>query len=249
VSGYVVSDEDCELRKAWLKQKFLSYDYHEQLLRDYDRWCQLFEHHWNNEAVRKEDPERALAMVKQVIPRLREVSRPGTAPHEGWKDGNKSGWASTILYNINKGMQYLIDNPYKGMVGEADKESAALTKKILWRATNIRMTSDNQWFDESQDNDDDILNERYTGPTDWPLNWKEDLPHELVASLGQFASPVVQSSVAGGERVPRTGWWFTPAGLNSRRYFQQGELFPEIEGSAYGSTYWQWSSDQTAPKL
>jgi hypothetical protein len=145
VSGYVVSDEDCELRKAWLKQKFLSYDYHEQLLRDYDRWCQLFEHHWNNEAVRKEDPDRAVSMVKQVIPRLREVSRPGMTPREGWTDGNKSGWASTILYNINKGMQYLIDNPYSGMPVDSGSESKKLAQKILWEATNIRRTSDQTW--------------------------------------------------------------------------------------------------------
>jgi hypothetical protein len=53
----------------------------------------------------------------------------------------------------------------------------------------------------------------------------------------------------GGEPCPRTGWWFTPALTGSRRYFKQDEVMPIIEGSDYGSTFWQWDVDQSAPKL
>ncbi|SDK83016.1 protein of unknown function [Pseudomonas libanensis] len=52
-----------------------------------------------------------------------------------------------------------------------------------------------------------------------------------------------------GELCPKSGWWFTPAKANSRRYIQQGIAFPAIEGSDYGSTFWQWSPDQSAPTL
>ncbi|SEL09659.1 hypothetical protein SAMN05216604_1711, partial [Pseudomonas agarici] len=31
--------------------------------------------------------------------------------------------------------------------------------------------------------------------------------------------------------------------------FQQGATFPEIEGSDYGLTFWQWSPDQSNPTL
>lgn len=57
-------------------------------------------------------------------------------------------------------------------------------------------------------------------------------------------------NVAGGKPCPRTGWWFTPAEHNGpRRYFREGDMFPVIEGSAYGDTFWQWSPDQSDPKL
>lgn len=243
MSTSVIPSGERELRKAWLKQHFLSYSYHEELLGDYDRWCQLFEQHWNSEKMRTNDPGRVEVMVKQVIPRLREVSRPDTIPQAGWKDGNKSGWASTILYNMNKGMQYLIDNPYSGMSGDVDKESNLLTQKILWEATNIRRTSDGTW---EKNFPDTILDEDHTGPIDWPSNWKEELAPALVTSLEQ---PVVQPSAGAGKLVPRSGWWFTPARANSRRYFQKDEIFPEAQGSDYGSTFWQWSPDQSAPKL
>lgn len=52
-----------------------------------------------------------------------------------------------------------------------------------------------------------------------------------------------------GSQCPEAGWWFTPARQNSRRHFRQGDVFPVIEGSAYGATFWQWSPDQSAPAL
>lgn len=54
---------------------------------------------------------------------------------------------------------------------------------------------------------------------------------------------------AAGELCPKSGWWFTPAKANSRRYIQQGIAFPAIEGRDYGTTFWQWSPDQSAPTL
>ena len=55
--------------------------------------------------------------------------------------------------------------------------------------------------------------------------------------------------VPAGKPCPKTGWWQTPARANSRRYFKQGEVFPKIEVTDYGDTFWLWSSDQSAPKL
>lgn len=55
--------------------------------------------------------------------------------------------------------------------------------------------------------------------------------------------------VSAGKPCPHTGWWFTPAKANSRRHFNQGDVFPAIDGSAYGDTYWQWSPDQSHPGL
>ena len=63
------------------------------------------------------------------------------------------------------------------------------------------------------------------------------------------ALPPGPGRMPGGESCPQAGWWFTPALKGSRRYFKQGEVMPVIEGSDYGSTFWQWDVDQSAPRL
>ncbi|TVT69806.1 MAG: hypothetical protein FHP92_19085 [Denitromonas halophila] len=55
-------------------------------------------------------------------------------------------------------------------------------------------------------------------------------------------------NVPAGQPCPEAGWWFTPAKPNSRRHFKQGETMPSVGGD-YGQTFWQWSPDQSAPKL
>lgn len=63
------------------------------------------------------------------------------------------------------------------------------------------------------------------------------------------ALPSGPDRTSGGESCPQAGWWFTPALRGSRRYFKLGEVMPVIEGSDYGSTFWQWDIDQSTPKL
>ncbi len=82
-------------------------------------------------------------------------------------------------------------------------------------------------------------------------------PKDLVDYARSVSSPPGQSKPvnphpprkAAGEICPKTGWWFTMAKANSPRYFQQGVKFPNIEGSDYGLTFWQWSQDQLPPPL
>lgn len=68
------------------------------------------------------------------------------------------------------------------------------------------------------------------------------LEQELPVSSAGLRAP-------GGEACPQTGWWHTPAAKNSRRYFNQGDIMPSIEGSSYGDTYWLWDANQGSPKL
>ncbi|MDB5773460.1 MAG: hypothetical protein JWM42_3834 [Burkholderia sp.] len=51
--------------------------------------------------------------------------------------------------------------------------------------------------------------------------------------------------VEGGQPCPQTGYWFTPAQTDSRRYFKEGEKMPTV-GTDYGSTIWQWDPGQSA---
>ena len=85
-------------------------------------------------------------------------------------------------------------------------------------------------------------------PATWTLI--ERVPGETVPfeeGLGQVEAALTR--VPAGKGCPRAGYWFTPAKQGSRRHFKQGDEFPEIEGSAYGATFWQWSPDQSDPKL
>jgi len=63
------------------------------------------------------------------------------------------------------------------------------------------------------------------------------------------AASYFSGSAKAGQACPRSGYWFTPAMSGSRRYFIAGVLMPVIEGSDYGTTIWQWSPDQSMPKL
>lgn len=66
---------------------------------------------------------------------------------------------------------------------------------------------------------------------------------------GGLAAPVKsRHNVPGNAPCPKTGWWFTPAKAGSHRYFKQSEIMPSVGGD-YGQTFWQWSPDQSAPKL
>ncbi|HSD40072.1 MAG TPA: hypothetical protein VLC92_21410 [Rhodocyclaceae bacterium] len=48
---------------------------------------------------------------------------------------------------------------------------------------------------------------------------------------------------AAGEPCPQAGFWFTPAKVNSRRHFKQGDVMPDMD-SLYGATIWQWDEQQ-----
>lgn len=65
---------------------------------------------------------------------------------------------------------------------------------------------------------------------------------------GKGAETKPRPNVPANHPCPEAGWWFTPAQANSRRYFKQGEIMPSVGGD-YGQTFWQWSPDQSAPKL
>lgn len=71
--------------------------------------------------------------------------------------------------------------------------------------------------------------------------WEEAADAEAAA----IPPPFHHQRMAAGNACPVTGYWFTPAQVDSRRHFRQGEMFPRIEGGDYGDTFWLWSPDQT----
>lgn len=52
------------------------------------------------------------------------------------------------------------------------------------------------------------------------------------------------TSVKGGEPAPKSGYWFTPAKENSRRYFNEGDIFPKFDLNDWGIIHWQWDGER-----
>ena len=72
-----------------------------------------------------------------------------------------------------------------------------------------------------------------------------DLARRIAA--GEQADVRVER-VPAGKSCPQAGWWYTPA-QGSRRYFKKDDVFPSIESSDWGGTFWLWASDQSAPRI
>lgn len=65
----------------------------------------------------------------------------------------------------------------------------------------------------------------------------------IPAAQPTVAEPPTERVIA-GQACPRSGVWFTPARIGSRRHFEQGETMPSLN-SDFGITIWQWHPDQS----
>ena len=92
-------------------------------------------------------------------------------------------------------------------------------------------------------------------PVTWRLIWEDTrykdgtIPEEEAEYLAPPPVPAAGSERIKGhanETVPRTGWWTTPAlqGEDARRFFAQGESFPDIQHTTYGEVIWTWDADK-----
>ena len=63
---------------------------------------------------------------------------------------------------------------------------------------------------------------------------------ERVGDEGGSAENIQVENLKGyaGEMCQRSGDWYSPANQSQSRYFEQGEIFPEIANSAWGKTIW-----------
>jgi hypothetical protein len=232
--------DEKELRKEWLKRRFVSYDYHEELLRLHEEYLQTLKRHWARNEIQKQYPDIYEKMVTPVFYNFDMITKPGEIARSAWGKGSKAMTASSITYNFARGlgdMGYPFD-PYAGMPESERDRLNAIARRMLDMSANIRHTVDQRWDDRL-----DILNEEYTGPIDYPANWKE----EISAALGLSTETHPSSNDARCEAkqpCPRTGFWWTPAKQGSRRYFNQGEIMPDLPASQYGATIWYWDRHQ-----
>lgn len=96
-----------------------------------------------------------------------------------------------------------------------------------------------------------VVSEEFDIRTYSPVTKARDTTWYAVFPLEQVAPDPdqrIRRNVPADQPCPETGYWFTPAKPDSRRKFQQGDIFPN-HATAYGATLWQWSPDQSNPKL
>ena len=79
----------------------------------------------------------------------------------------------------------------------------------------------------------DGLQYDHLGSTDWVLVTR-------IADTGGSIETIQAENLKGfgGEVCPSSGYWWSPANQSQSHYFEQGEIFPEIENSAWGETIW-----------
>lgn len=96
----------------------------------------------------------------------------------------------------------------------------------------------------------------------WRLIWEDNryldgnIPEEeknyiLDLDIQSFQIDVEQTQkesldinrILAGEKVPKSGYWFTFVKENSRQYFNQGDTFPVLK-TDWGHVYWQYDGDK-----
>jgi hypothetical protein len=236
-------EDEKRARKAWLKQKFASFEYHEELLRLHRHWIEVLRKALLR-AEQDESPnspdsgfktiaEEARHFRKRYMPLIEANDDLGKIPREEWpRIRHAATFRSIPDYN-----RYLVSEGdfLSWLTPDEHRELGRYWGPMARMAQNIAYTVDDRW-EEDPDDQDWILDEKYTGPIDWPANWREevDLPGD--------ARPRPPSTPAGSP-CPRTGWWFTPAKTNSRRHFQAGQIMPDLHAD-WGLTIWQWDMRQ-----
>ena len=235
-----VMDEKA-LRKAWLKRKFGSFEYHEEMLKLHRGFVEVLRRALAR-AVNDNSPDPDYGTKAAFAKNFAKTDWPLIERNDDLGKYRKDEWhkyyATATFRSIPDYGRYLRSEGDM-LAWMTDAERTELSKywgPMSRMAQNIQYTVDDSWFNPRKGNDDSLLNERYTGPIDWPANWRDD-----VADLEAGSQPILRCEA--GQPCPREGWWFTPAKANSRRHFQQGQVMPAFS-TDYGTTIWQWDERQ-----
>jgi hypothetical protein len=226
--------DEKSLRKAWLKKKFASWEYHEELLTLHDKYLSAMHAHWARPEIQRQYPDFHRTMASPVFLNFDKVSKPGDIPRAEWNKKKSVGWADSIAYNFNRGLGDF-GPPFTEYAGMDDAERKPLNDLVavmLRRCTNIRRTVEETW---ERHNEDVILSEEFTGPVSWTETWRSDLLGERGAAL--VAAEGVR--VKAGDPVPQSGMWQALDVKGTRQVVQAGARLPDLH-SAYGATIWQF---------
>ena len=97
--------DEKELRKEWLKCRFVSYDYHEEMLKEYWAAIDILDRHWNHSKMASKEAQGEYAgsqkprewpgittvMRTTGLHNLKQVSHPGQLARDDWRPGVSAG--------------------------------------------------------------------------------------------------------------------------------------------------------------
>ncbi|MFV0663240.1 hypothetical protein [Denitromonas sp.] len=175
---------------------------------------------------------------------------PNAALQFGWTGDSDGRLGKAITFN-DLGLKTLAAVGRNALWGGDDK----ITRFVSEAFKRGEMT-DLQGFDPGDENDPRwapaiLGGQAYTQrPCKWYFVEMIDGEYDDEADTAEpdTVTATHRPNVPANQRCPETGWWFTPAKPDSRRYFNQGETMPSVGGD-YGQTFWQWAPDQSAPEL
>ena len=226
--------DDKALRKAWLKQKFASFDYHEELVRIHEKWRAVL-----RDALQRAQGEPMVSEDAKVFrsaywPLIEKKPKPGDYKREQWDQYRAVG----LFRSIPDYSRYLISEG-DALNWMTEQEHAELGKywgPMSRMAQNIQYTVDDMW--SYKGSDDYILDESYTGPITWPANWRE----EILGTKGAVLAAMHALRVRAGDPAPQSGLWQAVDITARQLHVNVGDKLPGLT-STYGITIWQRVGD------
>lgn len=223
--------DDTVLRKAWLKQRFGSFAYHEELLQLHEQFKRLIKGALARPEVRRDHPESHSYFIRVIMPNIDGIPSPGQLTPEKWEPGRSRGFSG----NIRDYSQYIAEDVYWDWMPPTERQELGQTWGRMDQAcTNIRRTVDNTWFQKFFGNDDELLDEESTGPVDWPSNWRE----QVLGAEGAALARKDALRIKAGNPVPEAGAYVALDPRDRRFTVKTGDTLPDL-GSTYGITVWQ----------
>jgi len=235
--------DEKSLRKAWLKQHFASWEYHEEMLRMHRGVMDVTKRALAKAEIDTSCPpssptvgfanrsEEALHFKHRYLPLMERNDNLGQYRKEEWPRYRHSATFRSIPdYN-----RYLFDgiDAFAWLTHDELVEQGKFWGPMDQMAANIRYTADGNW-DAHPEQPYWILDESCTGPITYPADWR-------IQVLGPNADHLYQTDgarVTAGDPAPLSGLWqaLDPRGGEVRA--SAGEILPDL-GSAYGLTVWQ----------
>ena len=227
--------QERELRKAWLKRKFGSFEYHEDMLRLHHGFVGVLARALQR-AKDDHSPEPDYGTKSAFAKNFEHTDWPLIQANDDLGKYKKEEWPrskyTATFRSIPDYSRYLMSEGDRlGWLNDAEQtELTSYWAPMARMAENIARTVEDDWEIVSPYT---ILNERYTGPIAWPDNWRDDVATDAPPTRLRCEAP---------NPCPREGWWHTPAQVNSRRHFKAGEVMPDLH-TDYGATIWEWDGE------
>lgn len=225
-----MSEEEKRLRKEWLKRKFASFEYHEQMLRLHHNWVEVIRRALAR-ALKDESPDPDYGTKAAFARNFEKTDWPLIQGNDDLGRYSEVEWDRyrhiATFRSIPDYSRYLMSEGDR-LGWMTEDEHTELTKywaPMAQMATNIRRTVDDTW---GKNDDDILLDERFTGPIDWPDDWRSEV-----------AGP---PRIKAGEPVPQAGVWQSVDHHKRQLRVNVGDRLPDLR-SSYGITLWERVSD------